>query len=85
MAFKGKHPVKSRIVIYDKPTDQINHINYLEWIISILRSYFNFLETKQSKFNHMRGPIRGLLNTKTGRETPIKFYRTMVVPTLTQL
>jgi hypothetical protein len=28
MAFTGKHPVRSKIVIYDTPIEQVNHFNY---------------------------------------------------------
>jgi hypothetical protein len=53
MAFTGKHSVRSKIVIYDTPIEQVNHFNYLGCTISIFEN--KDLETKLRKFNHICG------------------------------
>jgi hypothetical protein len=35
IAFTGKHPVRSKIVIYDTPIEQVNHFNYVGCTISV--------------------------------------------------
>jgi hypothetical protein len=67
MAFTGKHPVRSKIVIYDTRIEQINHFNYLGCTISIFEN--EDLETKLRKLNHICGTIRRVLNKKTRKET----------------
>jgi hypothetical protein len=81
MAFTGKHPVRSKILIYDTPIEQVNRFNYLGCTISIFEN--KDLETKLRKFNHPSGTIRRELNKKTWKERQIKFYKVMAVPTLT--
>jgi hypothetical protein len=78
MAFTGKHPVRSKIEIYDAPIEQVNHLGCT---ISIFEN--KDLETKLRKFNHISGTIRRVLGKNTRKETQIKCYKDMAVPTLT--
>jgi hypothetical protein len=77
MAFTGKHPSRSKIVIYDTPIGQVNHFNYLGCTISVSEN--KDLETKLRKFNHICGTIRRVLNEKT----QITFYKVTAIPALT--
>jgi predicted DNA-binding protein (UPF0278 family) len=81
MAFTGKHTVRSKIIIYDTLIEQVNHFNYVGCNTSIFDN--KDLETKLRKFNHTCGTIRRILNKKTRKETQIKFYKVMAIPTLT--
>jgi hypothetical protein len=72
---------KSDLVIYDTPTERVNHFNYLGCTISIFEN--KDLETKLRKFNRTCGTIRRALNKKTWKETQIKFYKFMAIPRLT--
>jgi hypothetical protein len=81
MAFTGKHPVRSEIVIYDTSVEQENYFIYLGCTISVF--WNKDLETKLRKCNHICGMTRRVLNKKTRKETQFKFYKVMAIPTLT--
>ena len=80
MAFSGKYPVRTKIVVNDIVLEQVKHFKYLGCDISYDRS--NDIEDKLNKFTHICGTISRTLKNKTRKETQLKFYKTIAVPTL---
>jgi hypothetical protein len=81
MAFEGpKHPRRSKIVIDNKIMEQVSHFNYLGCDVSY--NYDADLQIKLNKFQYMCGTIKRTLTNKTRKDTQLKFYKVMVVPTL---
>jgi hypothetical protein len=66
--------------VYYKNTEQVNYFNYLGCIISIFEN--KDLETKVSKFNHICGSIRTVLDKKIRKDIRIKFDKTVAIPAL---
>lgn len=81
MAFKGKFPVRSKIVINGNIIDQVSHFNFLGCDISY--EYENDVDNKLHKYQRMCGTIHRQLGNKTTRETKMKFYKVMASPLLT--
>jgi hypothetical protein len=79
MAFKGKHPVGTKIVIEDKTLKQVNHFRYLGYDITFLEE--TDIDTKIKKFQNICGTVSRTLKGKNS-EGYIKFYQVMAVPTL---
>lgn len=80
MAFCGKDPVRSKIVVENQVLNQVSNFNYLGNDISY--NYDRDVEKKLSRFQLMCGTIRRTLGKKTRKETQLKFYKTMAIPTL---
>jgi hypothetical protein len=80
MAFEGKHPRRSKIVIDNKIMEHVSHFNYLGCDVSY--NYDADLRIKLNKFQYMCGTIKRTLTNKTRKDTQLKFYKVMVVPTL---
>jgi hypothetical protein len=81
MAFKGRDPVRTKIVIDNKIIEQENLFNYLGNMISYERE----LEIDNKLNNYLT--ITGILNNvfrpqKTLKKTRIKLYNTRALPVL---
>jgi hypothetical protein len=80
MAFKGKYPVRSKIMINNKTIEQVKNFNYLGCDISY--NYDDDLQNKLHKFQYICGTIKRTLINKTRKYTQLKFYKAMAVPVL---
>lgn len=80
MAFRGKYPIRTKIIIDDKVIEQVKHFNYLG--CDITYEYSNDMKTKLQRFQHTCGTINKYLRNKTRKETLLKFYKVMAVPQL---
>ena len=80
MAFKGRDPVRTKIVIDNKIIEQVNSFNYIGNI-----SYEKELEIDNILHNYFK--ITGILNNvfrpqKTLKKTKLKLYNTLALPVL---
>jgi hypothetical protein len=80
MVFKGRDPIRSKIVIHNKIIEQVNSFNYLKNLIS----YENEMYTHKLN-NYLK--ITGIINNvfrlkKTLKKTRIKLYNMLALPTL---
>jgi TRAP-type mannitol/chloroaromatic compound transport system permease large subunit len=80
MAMKGKMNTRTTTVINNNIIIQVNSFNYLGYTITV--SNIRDLEIKRNRFNQMCSLIRRILNNKTRKDTPMKFRKSIVVPTL---
>jgi hypothetical protein len=80
MAFKGKHPIRTKIVINDTIVEQVSHFKYLGSDISYENK--KDIEEKVAKFRQICGSIHRNIKSETRKDTGIKFYKTTTVPTL---
>jgi endonuclease/exonuclease/phosphatase family metal-dependent hydrolase len=80
MAFRGKDPVRSKIVVQQNIVDQVSHFHYLGCEISFQRD--KDASNKMHRFQHICGTIHRALKNNATKETRIKFYKTMAAPTL---
>jgi hypothetical protein len=80
MAFKGKDPVRSKIVTNGNIPKQVSNFNYLGCNLSY--NYDGDVQTKQARFQVMCGTIRRVLGKQTRKATQLKFYKTMAIPSL---
>jgi hypothetical protein len=80
MVFKGKYRVRTKIVIEDKILDQVNHFKYLGYDATFLEE--TDIDAKIKKFQNICGTIGRTLKGKTRKDTQIKLYQVMAVPTL---
>jgi len=77
MAFKGRDPVRTKIVIDNKIIEQVSLFNYLGNMIS----YEGELDIDNKLNNFLK--ITGILNKqKTLKKTRIKLYNTLALPVL---
>jgi hypothetical protein len=81
MAFKGRDPVTSKIVIDNKITEQVNSFNYVEQLIS----YEQEMNIDNELYNYLK--ITGITNNvfrpkKALKKTRIKLYSTLALPSL---
>ena len=81
MAFKGRDPVRTKIVIDNKIIEQVNMFNYLGNMIS----YKKELDIDNELHNYLK--IIGTLNNvfkpqKTFKKTRLKLYNTLALPVL---
>jgi hypothetical protein len=80
MAFKGKHLIRTKIVINDTILEQVSHLKYLGSDISNENN--KDIDEKVAKFRHICGSTHRNVKNKTRKDTRIKFYETIAVPTL---
>jgi hypothetical protein len=73
MAFKGKYPVRTKIVIEDKTLEQANHFKYLGYDVTFLEE--TDTDAKMKKFQNICGTIMRTLKRKTRKDMQIKFYQ----------
>ena len=81
MAFKGRDPVRTKIVIVNKIIEQVNMFNYLGNTIS----YEKELDIDNKLQNYLK--MTGILNNvfkpqKTLKKTRLKLYNTLALPFL---
>lgn len=82
LAFRGKEPVRSKIVINGKIIEQVRNFKYLG--VEISYDGETDIQSKLGKFLKVTGLInRTLRANKTRRETRIKVYNTLAIPMLT--
>ena len=81
MAFQGKWPLRSKIVIDNVIMEQVNNFKYLGCEVSFDREHD--IPQKIAKFNLICGTIHRTLKGKARKETEIKFYKTMAIPLMT--
>lgn len=79
MAFQGRYPIRSKIVVNNKTVEQIQHFTFLGADISFYGEID--INKKIERFNQMNGTIRRTLSSKVRRDTLIKFYKVMSIPT----
>ncbi|XP_039301198.1 uncharacterized protein LOC120356339 [Nilaparvata lugens] len=80
MAFTGKYPTRSKIVIDNKVLEQVSQYCYLGCDISFKDD--SDVERKIGKFQSICGNISRTLGKKARKETIMKFYRMMAAPVL---
>ena len=78
MAFKGRDPVRTKIVIDNKIIEKVNSFKYLENMIF----YEKELDTDNKLHNYLK--IAGIINNvfrpqKTPKKTRIKLYNTLAL------
>ena len=81
MAFRGRDPVRTKIVIDNKIIEQVNSFNYLGIVIS----YEKELYIDNKLHNYLK--ITGILNNvsrpqKTLKKTRINLYNPLALPVL---
>jgi hypothetical protein len=81
MAFKGRYPVRTKIVTDNKIIEQVNSFNYLGNMIS----YETELDIDNKLHNYLK--ITGIINNmfrpqNTLKKTRIKLYNTLALPVL---
>ena len=81
MAFRGKWPVRSKIVLDDMTMEQVSSFKYLGCNVSF--DCENDIPMKLNKFNAICGTIHRILKGKARKETELKFYKTMAIPLVT--
>jgi hypothetical protein len=64
MAFRGKEPTRSKIVISNKSTEQVTTFNYLGTLVS----YENDIDSKISKFLKITGIINNIFKPNKVRK-----------------
>jgi hypothetical protein len=50
--------------------------------LGVSHNYDDDLQTKLNKFQYMRGTIKHTLTNKSRKDTQLKFYKVMAVPTI---
>jgi hypothetical protein len=77
MAFCGKWPVRSELILDNQPIEQVSQFNYLGCKLSYQGEVD--VSHKLQKFNYMCGTTKRTLKNKTRTETKIKFHKVMTV------
>lgn len=80
MAFVGPYHKRTKIVIGTEIIEQVSSFKYLGSMITYRKNME--IEKKLNKFQQICGTINRCLRNKTTRETKLKFYKTVAVPTL---
>ena len=81
MAFKGRNPVRSKIVINNDIIEQINTFNYLGCSISYQNE--TDITNKTTKFLQIIGIINKTFKpSQVQKHTRLKIYNTLAIPTL---
>jgi hypothetical protein len=73
MAFCGKWPVRSKLILDDQPIEQVSKFNHLG--CQLPHQGEVDVNHKLEKSNYMCGTIKRTLKDKTRTETQIKFYK----------
>jgi hypothetical protein len=74
------YQIRSRIILNNKTIEQVQSFNYLGCDISF--NYDRHVSQKIYKFQYACGTIKRTLRNKTRKDTILKFYKVMAVPTL---
>ena len=78
MAFIGKQPVRTMIVMDGRIMEQVQHYSYLGCYVTCETEID--LDEKLMKFRNICGTIHRYLKNKTKKETRIRFFNTVAVP-----
>ena len=81
MTFKGSHPVRSKIILENKTIEQVSKFNYLGCDISFVNEID--VNNKINKFSYITGTLKRSLRNKARKDSIMKLYKTMAVPTIT--
>jgi hypothetical protein len=73
MAFKGKYPVRIKIIIEDKTLEQVNHFKYLGHGVTFLEE--TDINANIKEFQDICDTILRTLEGKTRKDTQIKLYQ----------
>ncbi len=73
MAFKGKYPVKTKIVINNSTLEHVSRFEYLGCAVSYESEYD--IREKINTFRNICGTTHRNLKSKTRHSTKIKFYK----------
>jgi len=77
--FVGADHLKIKIIIKDEALEQVSQFTYL--CCSISYQFSNDLESKLAKFLQLIGTIKRTIFRKVRKETILKIYNTLVLPT----
>lgn len=80
MAFKGKDPVRSKIVVNNEILEQVSHFTYLGCDLTYENE--TDIQKKLHRFQHICGTLSRTLKKRTRKETQLKFYKVMAIPVL---
>lgn len=80
LAFRGKYPVRSKIILNGTTLEQVAAFNYLGCYVTYNED--KDLSVKLNKFQSICGVISRVLGRTTRKETSLKFYKTVAVPAL---
>jgi hypothetical protein len=81
MTFRGRDPIKSKIVISNKIIEQINTYNYLECSLSYAKQ--KDVATRLLIFLQIKGLINQVLKLyKVQKQTTLRAYNTVAVSTV---
>jgi hypothetical protein len=80
MAFWGKHPIQSKIVLQDQLLEQVSYLNHLGCEIS--KENYRDIYKKLGGFQMLCGTIHRTVKNKSRKETRLKFYKTVAIPAL---
>ncbi|PSN32209.1 hypothetical protein C0J52_24601 [Blattella germanica] len=80
MAFKGRDPIRSKIILENKVLEQVSHFKYLGCDIT----YSDSIEilNRTHKFQAVCGCINRTLRNKTRKDTQLRFYNIIALPQL---
>lgn len=81
MAFKGSYPVRTKIILENKAIEQVSKFNFLGCEITYTTE--TDINNKLNKFNYITGTLKRTLKNKARKDSLIKLYKTMAVPTIT--
>ncbi|KAJ4436238.1 hypothetical protein ANN_18868 [Periplaneta americana] len=73
-------PLRTNIVINNEPIEQVNNFNYLGCNISYDKT--SNVEIKLPKFQQLVGTIKRTLCNEVRKETVLKFYEVLAIPSL---
>jgi hypothetical protein len=71
MAFHGKYPIRTKILIYNEIIEQVSDFSYLG--CDVTYEINNDIQSKLNEFKQICGSITGTLKGKARKETQIKF------------
>jgi hypothetical protein len=80
LALRGKDPVRINIVIKERILDQVLNFNYLGYNLGLNRELD--INVKLQRFQQICGTIKRTLARKVRKETLLRFYKIMAIPTL---
>jgi CRISPR/Cas system CMR-associated protein Cmr3 (group 5 of RAMP superfamily) len=80
LAFVGMNSLRAKIMINGKIIEQVNSFNYLGCNLSHISP--KDFDNKPIKFQQLTGTTKKTLLKRVRTETILKFYKTLVIPTL---
>ena len=80
MAFQGRNPVRSKIIIEDSILEQVSHFQYLG--CDITYKHDQDVDKKIQKFQAVCGTIKRTFKNKVRQETQLRYYSVMALPVI---